>query len=303
MEVKMEATTDPLVACVSCGAALAEDQRYCLHCGSAQGDPRVAYRELIAPAVTAPAAAAPSPIVGGQLPVAAAAQAPAPPRDWTPVIALGGLATLALVLVVGVLIGKSGTPTAAAPQVITVAGGGAPTAAAPVAATSITEDWPADADGFTIELGSVPKDGTTSAQVDQAKADATAKGAGNVGVLDGDAHGAPESGNWVIYTGVYDTRAQARRALAQLKDDYPDAAVIAVGGSAAGAGGGGSGGGDANPVDTKAGAKAVQDLNSATGEDYQRKSSRLPDTVALPGKPPPRDNKAPGGGSGAETIG
>jgi len=47
----------------------------------------------------------------------------------------------------------------------------------------------------------------------------------------------------------------------------------------------------------------VQDLDSASGEDYQRKSARLPDTVALPGKPPPADDKAPGGGSGAETIG
>lgn len=210
----MDETTAPAaVTCPRCGAALADDQRYCLHCGEAQGDPRVAYRELIAPAVAAPQPAAPAPPLpptGTTTPAAAAL----PPRDWTPLLALGVLAALALVLVVGVLIGKSGTPTAAAPvapQVITVSG------AAPAATT------PTDA------------------------ADTSGSGGGRRG--------------------------------------HHKAAS------------------DADAVDTRAGAKAVQELNSATGEDYQRKSARLPDTVALPGKPPPKDNKAPGGGSGAETIG
>jgi hypothetical protein len=217
MEVRMDATTtQATVTCARCGAPQAEDQHYCLHCGEAQGDPRVAYRHLIAPAVTAPQAAAP-PLA--QPPTAAAQPAPpaaAPPRDWTPLLALGGLAALALVLVVGVLIGKSGTPTAAAPaapQVITVSGG------APAATTTPT-------------------------------ADASGGGSGGEG-------------------------RKARKKAAN----------------------------DADPVDTRAGARAVQDLNSASGEDYQRKSARLPDTVALPGEPPPRDNKAPGGGSDAETIG
>jgi hypothetical protein len=218
MEVTMDdTTTEAVVTCASCGAALADDQRYCLHCGQAQGDPRVAYRELIAPAVTTGHTAAPP------LPTAPTATAmpvaphAAPPRDWTPVIALGGLAALALalVLVVGVLIGKSGTQTAAAPaapQVITVA---APAVTTP-AETSDTAD----------------------------------SGSGN-------------------------------KAKHHAK----------------------GGGGEVSAADQAAGAKAVQDLNSASGDDYQRKSARLPDTVALPGRPPAADNKAPGGGSGAETIG
>jgi len=206
-------TTAAGITCASCGAALADDQRYCLHCGQAQGDPRVAYRELIAPAVTAAHAAAPEPQTAAGAPVAPIG---APPRDWTPVIALGGLAALALVLVVGVLIGKSGTPTAAAPaapQVITVSG--APAATTP-AETSDTAD------------------------------------SGRGGKAKHHAKG---------------------------------------------------GGGKVSAADQAAGARAVQDLNSASGEDYQRKSARLPDTVALPGRPPAADNKEPGGGSGAETIG
>jgi hypothetical protein len=217
MEVTMDdRTTTATVTCASCGAALADDQRYCLHCGQPQGDPRVAYRELIAPAVaTAHAAAAEQPTA--VIPAAAAPLAAAPPRDWTPVYALGGLAALALVLVVGVLIGKSGTPTAAAPaapQVITVSSG------APAATT------PSDA------------------------ADTSASDTG---------------------------RRKAKHHA--------------------------GGGGKVSAADQAAGAKAVQDLNSASGEDYQRKSARLPDTVALPGRPPAADHKAPGGGGDAETIG
>ncbi|HEV7771883.1 MAG TPA: hypothetical protein VGO48_01200 [Conexibacter sp.] len=212
----MDATTvQATVTCARCGAPLAEDQHYCLHCGEAQGHPRVAYRELIAPAVTAPQPAPVSPPAPA-VPTAAPAPVAVAPRDWTPLLALGVLAALALVLVVGVLIGKSGTPAptaAGAPQVITVSG------AAPAATTTPA----ADASGG-------------------------------------------ESGGG------------GRKAHTRVAND-------------------------ADPVDTRAGAQAVQDLNSATGEDYQRKSARLPDTVALPGKPPPSDNKAPGGGSGAETIG
>lgn len=213
-----DTTTAAASACASCGAALAHDQRYCLHCGQPQGDPRVAYRELIAPAVTSAHALSEPPTAAmAPAPVApAVAAVGVPPRDWTPVIALGGLAALALVLVVGVLIGKSGTPTAAAPaapQVITVSG------AAPAATTP-------------------------------AESDTSGSGSG-------------------------------RRARKHAR----------------------GGGGKVSAADQAAGQRAVQDLNSASGEEYQRKSARLPDTVALPGRPPAADNKAPGGGSDAESIG
>jgi hypothetical protein len=218
MEVTMDDTTvQAAIACASCAAALAPDQRYCLHCGHAQGDSRVAYRRLIAPAVTSPLAND-AHAAGARTPALPAGLSPAalPPRDWTPVLALGGLAALALVLVVGVLIGKSGTQTAAAPaapQVITVSG------TAPAATT------PAD--------------------------QAAASGSGS--------------------------RSHAKHHA--------------------------SSGGKVDPAQAAAGAKAVQDLNSASGQDYQRKSARLPDTVALPGRPPAKDDKQPGGGSDAESIG
>jgi hypothetical protein len=210
-EATIPMQTQTTIACSGCGAALAADQHYCLHCGAAQAEPRVAYRELIPPAVAEATVASRQP---QSVPPAPAAVLP--PRDWTPVLALGGLAALGLVLAVGILIGRSGierTPAAApAPQVIKL------DAAAPAADAGSSDDG-----GGAAE--------TDGAQVRGRRAD----------------------------------RALARKA-------QRDKQVL-------------------------------QDLESTSGADYQRKSARLPDTVALPGDPPPKDNKAAGGGSDAETIG
>ena len=48
--------------------------------------------------------------------------------------------------------------------------------------------------------------------------------------------------------------------------------------------------------------QAVQNLDNLSGSDYAKQSRKLPDTLALPGKPPPKDNKQGGGGTGFETI-
>jgi hypothetical protein len=55
--------------------------------------------------------------------------------------------------------------------------------------------------------------------------------------------------------------------------------------------------------DSKATNKSVKKLDSASGSDYQKKSQKLPKQVGTGGKPPPKDNKPAGGGSGFESIG
>jgi hypothetical protein len=119
------------VSCPSCGAALAEDQRYCLNCGRRQGAPRVDFQRHLDPAraaAKAPSAAAEG--SGGS----DAAPPPGPPpvekpqRDYAPLAAAGGIAVLGIMLLIGVLIGRgtgSDQPSAAAPQVVTVAQDGA----------------------------------------------------------------------------------------------------------------------------------------------------------------------------------
>ena len=44
-------------------------------------------------------------------------------------------------------------------------------------------------------------------------------------------------------------------------------------------------------------------LQNTSGKDYSKKSANLPKTTVLPGKPPPKDNKPAGGGSGFQEIG
>ena len=100
---------------------------------------------------------------------AAAAGDRAPHRAVRPTLplALLGAAAFALVLGLGVLIGSLGSDDpqpvqAGRPQVITVA---AATGATTSAGRQFTSDWPEDKDGYTIQLQTLPKDGTDVAAV------------------------------------------------------------------------------------------------------------------------------------------
>jgi hypothetical protein len=111
--------------CPSCGAALAEDQRYCLNCGQRRGEPRVDFRQHLDPKATA-TKEPPAPANGARDP-GAVAPVPPPPekpqRDYAPLAAAGGIAVLGIMLLIGVLIGRgtgSGEESAGTPQVITV---------------------------------------------------------------------------------------------------------------------------------------------------------------------------------------
>ena len=267
--------------CSSCGGPLSPDQRYCLNCGRRRAGARVPFAEILARSSSDD----PSP-------------APRAPRDWTPLLALGGLGALAIVLIVGVLIGKStgsDSQQAAAPQVVRVGGSGSGGATAQQA--SFKSDWPAGKTGYTVELGTLSKDGTTSQDVDAAKRDASKKGAPGVGALDSDDYGSLPGGKYVIFSGRYSSKGDAEKALKGLKKKFPNARVIKV--SDQGSRGGGAAGGGTTHTASKS---ELNDLNNLNGDDYVKRSRKLPDNLALPGKAPPKDNKAPGGGSSGEEI-
>lgn len=109
--------------CPSCGATLAADQRYCLQCGSRRGPARVDFQRYLG--------GAPAPEV-----VHAGAPPAAPTRALTPMAIVGGIATLGVMLVLGVLIGKdnnphtNAAPVASNPPKVIVQSGGASTGAA-----------------------------------------------------------------------------------------------------------------------------------------------------------------------------
>ena len=127
MTAPVEPTTQPLgqagETCRSCGAPLAVDQRYCLNCGQRRSGPRVDYRPHLDGSAQAAAARngnAPSP------PDANQGEDGKPARDYTPLAAVGGIAVLGLMLLVGVLIGKGdGSSQSAAPAPVVVQGGAA----------------------------------------------------------------------------------------------------------------------------------------------------------------------------------
>jgi hypothetical protein len=295
--------------CSSCGMPLASDQRYCLNCGNRRGGPRLDFeKELLGGGTGEP------PAGNGAAPSSAPERPPQ--RDVGPIAAVAGIAALGAMLLIGVLIGKgntSSTTPAAAPVVqvggaATTAGTGTGTdtgASIATASQTFKSDWPSGKTGYTVELGSLPKQGTSASQVEAQKSDAESKGASDVGALDSDLYASLPAGNFIVYSGVYGTKSEATKALSKLKGNFPKATVVKVSKSA------GGGGGTLEPVqkggllttkDKNATVQAtnndLKQLQSKTGQDYENAIKKLPDTIKTPGKPPPTDNKPPGGGSG-----
>ncbi len=110
--------------CRECGAPLAVDQRYCLNCGKRRGEARIDFQSHV-PAVASANGSAPAqeqPAAEAKDAVPSAGQGPQ--RDYTPLAAVGGIAVLGIMLLIGVLIGKGDSgDTAAAPAPVIVPGG------------------------------------------------------------------------------------------------------------------------------------------------------------------------------------
>ena len=266
--------------CPGCDAPLADDQRYCLECGTRRNGARLPFNEIARPAqAAAPPARPPD----------------RHPQAITPSMAAAGVALAVLFLGVGVLIGRAGSndsQVAAKPTVVRVAGG-APTAAGSTkeaSATTVKSDWPAGKEGWTVQLEALPKD--DAATVAAAKDSAKSKGAPDVGLLDSDQFESLPPGSYIVYSGEFDSKEKATAALSKLRKDFPKAKVLHVGASAQ----------VVNSAKSKADKAAVQQLENLSGSDYAKQSRKLPDTLAIPGKPPPKDNKEGGGGTGFETI-
>ncbi len=265
--------------CSSCGAPLASDQRYCLECGERRV-PMSSF--LLGPAAGAAQAPASPPTAP---PLAPALPADARRSSTLSVIAFVGV--LLLAMGVGVLIGRAGNGKQTAPpaQVVTVDTPGSGSSEA-----SFSGDWPAGTSGYTVQLQTLPTSGTTVSAVEAAKTSATAKGASAVGALKSEEFLTLPSGNYVVYSGVYHTRAAAQKALASLKKGFPAAAVIHVGESSgsgasggsgsSGSGSSGSGSGGTGSSPTKAAPPTVlKNLEKTKGKSYEEQSKNLPNVV------------------------
>jgi hypothetical protein len=157
--------------CPSCGAPLAGDQRYCLHCGARRPEARLEFLDVLdadvrarqaPPLAAAPAVAAPPAGLNGRLQANAG------------LLALAAL--LVLMLLIGLLLGHwatdrdaaspTGAAAAPAPQVIRVEGTGA---AAPAAATT-DGTGSDDGDASSSSGGTSSKAKASSDTTDKAKA-------------------------------------------------------------------------------------------------------------------------------------
>ena len=278
--------------CSTCGALLAPDQRYCLSCGERRGSLRVPFPTAPAPA----AASAPAPVAR------APRRRPALPQSaLSALYGLAGAAALGLGLLAGALIVRANddpAPQAAVAltaQPTATAATAAPTATPPAAASApatFTPDWPAGQNGWTVQLQTLPKDGTTPEAVATAKADATAGGAADVGALDSDAFGTLDGGNYVIYSGVATSKQDAETAKEGLIANFPDATVVEVADKAS----------EEAPV-TETPEDLKQKEEKQTPEDAQKNTRKAPPTVESEGTPPPADDEEPGAGSDATEIG
>ncbi len=202
---------------------------------------------------------------------------------------LAGIGLLLLAMGIGVLIGRSSAKSSPGPaQVVTIGSSAtAPTSSGEEA--SFSDDWPSGTKGYTVQLQTLPKSGTTKAAVEQAKSAATGKGASSVGALLSDHFSSLGAGSYIIYSGVYHKRAEAEKALKGLQSKFPGAKVIAVteGGSGGGTGGSskesseaGSGSGAGSNLSHPAPPSALEGLKKARGKSYVEKSKNLPNVVS-----------------------
>ena len=276
--------------CASCGAPLADDQRYCLECG----ERRVAMSSVLTggPPTGHQAATAGSPeLAPAGPPVPPGGPYPPKSSPWenawqrNPALtAIAGVGVLLLAMGVGVLIGRSGSskPSSAAPSVIAVAPSGGSSAGTGASSETFTSDWPSGTSGYTVRLQTLPQ-GTGASAIGAAKATATAKGAKSVGALKDEEFSSLSGSGYVIYSGVYHTRSQAQQALAGLKKSFPGATVIQVsnGSSASGSGSSSSSSskGAGSSITHPAPPSALESLKGAKGKSYEEKSKNLPDVV------------------------
>ena len=222
--------------CQECGSPMDRRQRYCINCAARRADVSNPASRYFAAASRQRRTSAATPAPGG---------AGASSTGGARTAAVFFFVLLPIAVAVGVLVGRSGSDSDADKVLAALRDGSvAPTAASADAAKAetvsnssqlLTSDFTLDK-GFTVKLGLLPIDGTDQAAADDATSEAEDKGGKDVGIINpGDFTTDPDQGqdSYVLYSGEFEDRAAAEKALDGLKRDFPDAEVIAVDSGAA----------------------------------------------------------------------
>lgn len=195
-----ERSTGEAQPCPRCGKPLSPGQDWCLSCG-APASTRIA---------PAPGWRVPLAIVAAVALVAAAALAVA-------FLELSDDAERAAQV-------PDATPTATATATPPATATPTPTTTPePTAAPATVEEWPADAEGYTVILLS----GSNRGAAEKVARDYAAAGT-PAGVLHSDDFSSLRAGYWVVFSGRHETKAEADAALAALAASAPGAYVRLV---------------------------------------------------------------------------
>lgn len=211
-------------ACPRCGAAVEPTQEYCLECGLRQPRGEGAF---------------------GRMSARFAARHPALPGDWV-LPALLALAVAVLGATAAILVSRSDTgatsiqtatggnipvtdtlPTAPEPQTtptVTTGPATVPSTTTPTKppANPAVATWPRGKDGWTIVLLSLPQSGGRAAAETRAR-QARQSGLRAVGILNSSRYPSLHSGYYVVFTGVFDSSAEATSALQRARAAFPAA--------------------------------------------------------------------------------
>jgi hypothetical protein len=205
---------------------------------------------------------------------------------------------LPIAVAIGVLVGKGNgnndQDLADAIKNLQVNGTGSQLAST-AAATPVTSDWTLDK-GYTVELKTLPADGTDQAAVDSAKKDAMDQGATDVGIINTSEFTvtpAPAAGAFVLYSGQFKSKAEATKALGKLKAKFKDAQVVSVKKNSSGEGQlvDKTAYGDVHKVEgfTPSAQKVASDTalvneqSKKTGQNYVDSQKDLPDVIVVGG--------------------
>jgi hypothetical protein len=273
--------------CEECGAPLDEKQRYCVSCGARRRDGNVPSSRYFAS--TARKGRRGSGKSGSPSGARAAA--------------VLFFVVLPIAVAIGVLVGKGNgggnndQQLADALKSLQANGGVSNNALASntTATTPITSDFTLDK-GYTVELKTLPVDGTDQAAVDAAKKDATSQGAADVGIINTSEFTvtpAPAANTYVLYSGQFKSKGEATQALGKLKAKFKDAQVVSVEKNSSGEGQlvNKTAYGDVHKVEgfTPSAQKVASDTAlvnqqaQKTGKNYVDSQKDLPDVIVVGG--------------------
>jgi hypothetical protein len=278
--------------CTECGAPLERQQRYCVNCGARRADAANPASRYLAVATRRRQA------------TATGAWTQPPQGSGTRVAAVAFFALLPLAVAIGVLVGRSGHDDSGLVDALrsqtATAATGAGTNVADTSSKLLPSDFSLDK-GYTVKLDLLPIESTDQTAASKAEADAKSKGASDVGIINpGDFTTTPDQGqrDYILYSGEFKQKADAQKALTQLKKAYPDAEVIAVASAGADA---------SSPSGTKVvahtshgaihqvaglnpsqaqiqkGTETVNKIAHQTGKSYIEQQQHLPDVIPIGG--------------------